>query len=144
MTIKQSDLPIRILLVEDDPGDVLLVREALSESGESKVEVASNGEQALAHLHDLHPSDHPDLILLDLNLPRLGGLDVLEKIKRDENLRSIPVVVLTTSCAETDVESSYRLHANAYVCKPAEVDRFLVAVRLISEFFVRIVRLPVR
>lgn len=140
--------PIRILLVEDDPGDVLLTREALAESAfPNCIEVVSNGEEAIEYLGRQGPfqgNERPDLVLLDLNLPRLGGLDVLKTIKRDESLRSIPVVVLTTSCTEEDVTNSYRLHANAYVCKPVEVEQFLGAVRGIDHFFVEIARLPKR
>lgn len=146
MTATEATGTIRILLIEDDPGDVLLVREALAESSVANcIEVVSNGEEAIDYLARQGPyrdTERPDLVLLDLNLPRLGGLDVLKQIKCDESLRSIPVVVLTTSCTETDVASSYDLHANAYVCKPVEVEQFLRAVRGIDHFFSRVVELP--
>lgn len=147
MTTIETTRPIRILLIEDDPGDVLLTREALKESPLANlIDVVSNGEEALDFLLECghQQNARPDLILLDLNLPRLGGLEVLRKVKAEETLCSIPVVVLTTSCTEDDVLSSYRLQASAYVCKPVEVEEFLGAVRGIDEFFVNIARLPGR
>jgi CheY-like chemotaxis protein len=138
--------PLRVLLVEDDPGDVLLVREAFADSTMVTValEVASDGVEALALLRQA--GDHagtptPDLILLDLNLPRMDGREVIAEIKDDPKLRVIPIVVLTTSEAEEDVMGSYALHANAYVTKPAEFDRFVEVVRQIERFFGSVVRL---
>ncbi|MEX2586596.1 MAG: response regulator [Actinomycetota bacterium] len=146
MTIREAAPPVRILLVEDDPGDVLLIREALAEScAPIHIEVASNGEEAIEFLAQegaFGGAERPDLVLLDLNLPRLGGLDVLKRIKHDDDLRSIPVVVLTTSRTQGDVQSSYELHANAYVSKPVEVEQFLRAVRGIDHFFVKVALLP--
>lgn len=146
MTTPQTTPPIRILLIEDDPGDVLLTREALAALAQPRsIDVAANGEEALDFLRrkgDFRNSQRPDLVLLDLNLPRLGGLEVLERIKRDSSLRSIPVVVLTTSASEDDVTNSYRLHANAYVCKPVEVDDYMKVVRAIDQFFLKIARIP--
>jgi CheY-like chemotaxis protein len=137
-----------ILLVEDDPGDVLIMREALADSKIlTDLHVVDNGEAALEFLerrgeHASAPS--PDLVLLDLNLPRLDGREVLARVKADEALRRTPVVVLTTSSAEEDILRSYDLHANAYVTKPVDLDQFLRVVRQIDEFFISIVRLPPR
>ena len=138
--------PVEILLVEDDPGDVLITREALESSKVSNhLSVVSNGEEALAFLRREPPfgdAVRPGLILLDLNLPRLDGRDVLASVKADPDLRRIPVVILTTSSADEDIVRSYDLHANAYVTKPVDFDQFMSAVRQIDEFFVTIVTLP--
>jgi CheY-like chemotaxis protein len=138
--------PIDILLVEDDPGDVLMTREALEDSKLANVlSVVGNGEDALKYLRGEAPfegAQRPDLILLDLNLPRVDGRQVLEVVKADPDLRRIPVVVLTTSQAEEDVLRSYDLHANAYVTKPVNFDQFVRCVQAIDEFFLTIVRLP--
>jgi CheY-like chemotaxis protein len=137
---------VTVLLVEDDPGDVVMTREAL---GNAKVlhdlHVAENGEVALAFLRREEPYEdapRPDLVFLDLNLPRLDGREVLARVKADPELRSIPVVVLTTSDAEDDVLRSYDLHANAYVTKPVDFETFLEAVRQIDDFFLTVARLP--
>jgi CheY-like chemotaxis protein len=139
-----SAKPVEILLVEDDPGDVLMTREALADSKLlNNLHVVDNGEDAMAHLaRTVVP--RPDLILLDLNLPRMDGREVLAAIKHDDALRRIPVVVLTTSEAEEDVLRSYDLHANAYVTKPVDFDRFVDIVRRVDEFFITVVRLPPR
>jgi CheY-like chemotaxis protein len=138
--------PVEVLLVEDDPGDVLMTREAFEEfKVRNNLNVVSDGEEALAYLRregDYADVARPDLVLLDLNLPRMDGRQVLAAIKGDEELASIPVVVLTTSEAEEDVLRSYRLHANAYVTKPVDFDRFIDIVRRIDDFFVTAVRLP--
>jgi CheY-like chemotaxis protein len=140
--------PIDVLLVEDDPGDVLMTREALEDHKvTNRLSVVSDGVSALQFLrkegeHEGAPT--PDLILLDLNLPRMDGREVLAELKADEALRKIPVVVLTTSEAEEDVVRSYSLHANAYVTKPVDFDRFIDVVRQIDDFFVSVVRLPGR
>jgi CheY-like chemotaxis protein len=137
---------VTVLLVEDDPGDVVMTREAL---GNARVlhdlHVAENGEVALAFLRREEPYEdapRPDLVFLDLNLPRLDGREVLAQVKADPDLRSIPVVVLTTSDAEEDVLRSYDLHANAYVTKPVDFETFLAAVRQIDDFFLTVARLP--
>jgi len=139
---------IDVLLVEDDPGDVLMTREAFEHNKlRNRLSVVADGVSAMEFLRKEgeHPdAPTPDLILLDLNLPRMDGREVLQALKADERLRSIPVVVLTTSEAEEDVVRSYSLHANAYVTKPVDFDRFIDVVRQIDEFFVEVVRLPGR
>lgn len=138
--------PVEILLVEDDPGDVLMTTEALEESKLlHKLDVLDNGEEAVKYLRREAPYEdapRPDLVLLDLNLPRLDGREVLSIIKADPSLRQIPCVVLTTSDAEEDVMRSYDLHANAYVTKPVDFNSFSRVVRQIDDFFFTIVRLP--
>ncbi|MFE3855904.1 response regulator [Streptomyces griseorubiginosus] len=138
--------PIDVLLVEDDPGDELMTREAFEDNKiGNTLHVVRDGEEALDFLYrrgDHTDAPQPDLILLDLNLPKYDGRQVLEKIKSDPELSHIPVVVLTTSAAEEDILRSYRLHANAYVTKPVDLDQFIAAVRQIDDFFVQVVRLP--
>jgi CheY-like chemotaxis protein len=139
---------IQVLLVEDDPGDVLITREAFAENKvRNNLSVVADGVSALEFLHrngTFAGAPRPDLILLDLNLPRMDGHEVLAKIKSDTDLQRIPVVVLTTSDAEEDVLRSYDLHANAYVTKPVDFGRFLSVIRQIDEFFVSVVKLPSR
>jgi CheY-like chemotaxis protein len=133
--------PIVVLLVEDDPGDVVLIQEAFAYNKvRNSLQVAGDGVEAMAYLRSA--DTRPDLILLDLNLPRKDGREVLAEIKSDPVLRSIPVVVLTTSKAEEDILRSYDLHANAYVTKPVDFNRFIEVVRQIDEFFVTVVKLP--
>ncbi len=138
--------PVEILLVEDDPGDVLITREAIDGSKfANNLNVVNNGEEALAYLRNEAPYEQatrPGLILLDLNLPRLDGREVLAIVKEDSDLRRIPVVILTTSSADEDIVRSYNLHANAYVTKPVDFDQFMSVVRQIDEFFISIVTLP--
>ncbi|MER5381955.1 response regulator [Streptomyces sp. NPDC002688] len=138
--------PIDVLLVEDDPGDELMTREAFEDNKiGNTLHVVRDGEEALDFLYrrGAHTgAPQPDLILLDLNLPKYDGRQVLEKIKSDPALSHIPVVVLTTSAAEEDILRSYKLHANAYVTKPVDLDQFIAAVRQIDDFFVQVVRLP--
>jgi CheY-like chemotaxis protein len=140
--------PIDVLLVEDDEGDVLMTREALDEGKIlNRLHVAGDGVEALAFLRREGPhanAARPDLVLLDLNLPRVDGRQVLQEIKADDDLRRIPVVVLTTSEAEEDVLRSYDLHANAYVSKPVDFDQFVTVIRQIDDFFISVVRLPPR
>jgi CheY-like chemotaxis protein len=137
---------IDVLLVEDDPGDVLITREVMEHNEITKnLHVASDGQEGLDFLYrrGAHAdAPQPDLILLDLNLPKYDGRQLLEQIKSDADLCHIPVVVLTTSSAEEDVLTSYKLHANAYVTKPVDVDQFMKVVRQIDEFFIQVVRLP--
>ncbi|OBI45503.1 response regulator [Mycobacterium sp. E796] len=137
---------IEILLVEDDPGDELITREAFEHNKlKNNLHVAHDGEEGLDFLYRRGPyadAPRPDLILLDLNLPKYDGRQLLEKVKSDPDLARIPVVVLTTSSAEEDILRSYQLHANAYVTKPVDLDAFINAVRQIDEFFIQVVRLP--
>jgi CheY-like chemotaxis protein len=146
--VSDPDAPIDVLLVEDDPADVVLIQEAFENNRlQNTLHVAEDGVEALAYLRgqgEHSGAARPDLILLDLNLPRKDGREVLSEIKADGALRSIPVVVLTTSEAEEDVLRSYELHANAYVAKPVDFGRFEEVVRRIDEFFVSTVRLPGR
>ncbi len=140
--------PIEILLVEDDPGDVLMTQEAFADYKiANRLTVVSNGEDAIAYLRKqgrFADVVTPDLVLLDLNLPRRDGREVLIDIKGDPDLRRIPVVILTTSEAEEDVIAAYDLHANAYVRKPVDFNQFVAAVRAIDDFFITVVRLPSR
>ncbi|PSK64773.1 Response regulator rcp1 [Micromonospora sp. MH33] len=140
--------PIEVLLVEDDPGDVLMTQEAFDEHKlRNRLTVVSDGVEALAYLRregQYADAVTPDLVLLDLNLPRRDGREVLAEIKEDEQLCRIPVVVLTTSQADEDILRSYQLHANAYVTKPVDFERFISVVRQIDEFFVSVVKLPPR
>jgi CheY-like chemotaxis protein len=138
--------PIDILLVEDDPGDVLMTREALEyHKVRNALHVVSDGVEALQFVRQEAPYEdmpRPGLILLDLNLPRKNGQEVLAELKASPQLRTIPVVVLTTSEAEEDIVRSYQLHANAYITKPVDFDRFIEVVRQIDDFFLTVVKLP--
>jgi CheY-like chemotaxis protein len=136
---------INVLLVEDDPGDVLMTREAFDEYLHNRLDVVTDGADALAFLRREEPygdAPRPDLILLDLNLPRRDGREVLQEVKADPDLQHIPVIVLTTSQAEEDVLRSYQLHANAYVTKPVDFENFIEAIKQIDHFFVSVVQLP--
>jgi CheY-like chemotaxis protein len=137
---------VDVLLVEDDDGDVLMTREAFEHHKiRNHLHVVQDGEEALQFLHREGPyadAPRPGLILLDLNLPRRDGREVLAELKADPELRVIPVVVLTTSEAEEDIVRSYSLHANAYVSKPVDFDRFIDVIRQIDDFFVTVVKLP--
>jgi CheY-like chemotaxis protein len=139
---------IHVLLVEDDPGDVLMTQEAFEHHKiRNPLHVVSDGAEALRFLRrqeEHAAAPRPGLILLDLNLPKMNGREVLAEVKADADLRSIPVVVLTTSEAEEDVLRSYDLHANAYVTKPVDFGRFMDVIRQIDDFFVTVVRLPGR
>jgi two-component system, chemotaxis family, response regulator Rcp1 len=140
--------PIEILLVEDNPGDVRLTKEALKEGKvRNNLQVAEDGEEALEFLRrqGRHAqATRPDLILLDLNLPKKSGREVLEEIKADPELKRIPVVVLTVSKAEQDVLKSYNLHANCYITKPVDLDQFIDVVQSIEDFWLTVVMLPPR
>jgi len=137
---------VDILLVEDNPGDVRLIQEAL-QSGKllNRIATVSDGQKALAYLRkqgSYAQAPRPDLILLDLNIPRKDGREVLAEIKADPLLRSIPVVIVTSSHAEEDILRSYNTHANCYVTKPVDLEKFVAVVRAIEEFWVTIVKLP--
>ena len=143
--LSEPVVPIEVLLVEDDPGDVLMTREAFADHKvRNNLHVVGDGVQALSFLRRegaYVDSPRPDLILLDLNLPLKDGHQVLAEVKSDSTLRRIPVIVLTTSEAEQDVLRSYDLHANAYITKPVDFERFVDVVRHIDEFFVSVVRI---
>jgi len=138
--------PIEVLLIEDDPGDEMMTREAFEENRiGNRLHVARDGAEALDFLYqrgEHAQAPRVDLILLDLNLPKYDGRQILEHIRSDPELTHTPVVILTTSSAEEDIMSSYKLHANAFVTKPVDVNRFIAAVRQIDDFFVTVVRLP--
>jgi CheY-like chemotaxis protein len=144
----QDGTPIEVLLVEDDPGDVLMTQEAFEmHKVRNRLTVVSDGAEALSYLRregQYADAVRPDLVLLDLNLPRRDGRQVLEEIKKDDELCRIPVVVLTTSSADEDILRSYQLHANAYVTKPVDFEQFISVIRQIDEFFVSVVKLPPR
>ena len=137
---------IEILLVEDSKGDVGLIEEVFEDAKiRNNLHVVEDGEEAILFLRgegQFSGVPRPDIILLDLNLPKKDGREVLEEIKRDEDLKNIPVVVLTTSKAEEDILKSYNLHANAYVTKPVDFDQFLKVVKSIEDFWLEVVKLP--
>src|SRR5579875_936372 len=138
--------PLNVLLVEDDPGDVLIAREAMAAGQLSTtLDVVTDGREAIAYLrreNGYADARRPDLILLDLNLPRMSGHEVLAEVKNDPELRRIPVVVLTTSQAQDDIAKSYDLHASVHVSKPVDFDEFTGVVKQIDEFFGNIAELP--
>ena len=140
--------PIEILLVEDNPGDVRLTKEALKEGRfANRINVAVDGFEAMAFLRregKYANASRPDLILLDLNLPKKNGREVLAEIKADSNLKRIPVVVLTSSQAEKDIVATYNLHANCYITKPVDFEQFICVVRSIEDFWFAVVKLPPR
>lgn len=144
--IRELGRPVEILLVEDNPGDVRLTLEALREAKVyNKVHIVDDGEKAIAFLRrqgDYVNASNPDLILLDLNLPKKDGREVLAEIKADENIKHIPVVILTTSKSERDILRSYDLQANCYVAKPVDLDQFITVIKSIGDFWLAIVRLP--
>jgi len=142
----RGQTPIDILLIEDNPGDIRLTQEALKEGKISNnLYLAKDGEEALEFIfkkgkHQNAPT--PDIILLDLNLPKINGREVLQQIKSHETARRIPVVVLTTSSSEEDILKSYDLHVNCYVCKPVDMDQFIKVIKTIDDFWFTVVRLP--
>jgi len=148
MEIFEMGTPIEILLVEDSAGDVRLVQENLKESKvRNTLNVVGDGIEAMAYLRKegkYKDTPRPDLVLLDLNLPKKDGRQVLKEMKSDEDLKCIPVVVLTISKAEEDIMKSYSLHANAYISKPVDLNQFLKVVKAIEEFWLTVVKLPVK
>lgn len=144
--IRREDAEVVILLVEDNPGDVLLTQEALQEGKVANtVQWAKDGDEAIAYLTRQPPyadALHPDVILLDLNLPRKSGHEVLAFVKSHPRLKRIPVVILTSSKAESDVLLSYEHYANCYVTKPVDLDKFMSIVHAIDHFWLKVVRLP--
>lgn len=145
---REACRPIEILMVEDNPGDVRLTVEALKEGKvRNNFHTVEDGVEALAFLRregGYAEAPRPDLILLDLNLPKMNGPEVLAEIKEDPELRRIPVVILTISQAEQDIVKSYNLHANCYITKPVDLDQFLEVVKSIENFWLTIVKLPPR
>lgn len=143
---QDSGAPIEILLVEDNPGDVRLTQEAVREAKiRNTLNVVNDGEQAIAYVRrqgEFADRPRPDLILLDLNLPRKDGREVLQDLKSDPDLHRIPVVVLTSSAAEQDILRTYDLYANAYVTKPVDLEQFMHVVSSIQDFWLNIVKLP--
>jgi CheY-like chemotaxis protein len=143
---KKAGSAVEILLVEDSPGDVRLTQEVLKEGKiHNNLSVVEDGLQALDFLYKREPytnTPHPDLILLDLNLPRKDGREILEEIKADPELRRIPIVILTTSEAEEDIIRAYDLHANCYIAKPIDLDQFIQVIKSIEQFWLTIVKLP--
>jgi CheY-like chemotaxis protein len=146
MTQPEEPRVIDVLLVEDDEGDVLMTREAFEYYKiQNRLHVVSDGEQALQFLKRTGPyagAPRPGLILLDVNLPRVSGMEVLAELKQDSDLLTIPVIMLTTSRAEEDIVRSYSLHANAFVSKPVDFEHFIDAIRQIDTFFLTLVKLP--
>ena len=135
---------IHILLVDDNEGDILLTKEALDDARIiNKISIAYDGVEALRFLRkQIGSQDTPDLILLDINLPKMDGTELLGIIKTDPNLKRIPVIMLTTSSAEKDILASYNNYANCYITKPVDLDRFMDVVRTIEDFWISIVKLP--
>jgi len=148
MTSERIGRPIQILMVEDNRDDIELTMEALKDAKVGNIlKVVKDGEEALAYLRgegQYKGSLRPDLILLDLNMPRKDGREVLKEIKNDPSLRRIPVVILTTSQAEEDIINTYDLHANCYITKPVDFTQFLKVVRSIEDFWLTVVKLPPR
>lgn len=142
----EDNMPVQVLLVEDSPGDVRLTREALRETGtDVNLHVASDGVEAMAFLRNegkYAKAPRPDFILLDLNIPKLDGRQVLAQIKNDPNLKMIPTIILTTSDAEVDIVKSYQLQANCYISKPVQFEEFENVVRSINDFWMTRVKLP--
>jgi CheY-like chemotaxis protein len=146
MTVSRLGEPVEILLIEDNPGDVRLTREAFKEGKVSNnLNVVKDGVEAMTFLRQekkYADAPRPDVILLDLNLPRKDGREVLAEIKQDPNLKRIPVVILTTSQAEQDILKTYNLYANCYITKPVDLEQFITVVRSIETFWLSIVKLP--
>lgn len=146
MLKESSEGAVDVLLVEDNPGDVRLTREALNETGrELRLNVVSNGIDALRYLRRESPyetASRPNLILLDLNLPKKDGRELLAEIKNDDDLKLIPVVVMTTSDAQADIRRAYSLHANCYVTKPADFDAFVGLVKSLRQFWLSVAEIP--
>lgn len=146
MNNKENTSPVNILLVEDNPGDIRLTKEVLKEGKIRNVlSVATDGEEALLYLRKIGKYKDaviPDIILLDLNLPKKDGREVLAEIKADPELMCIPVIVLTTSAAEQDILNMYSQHANCYITKPVDFNQFISVIRLIENFWLTIVKLP--
>lgn len=134
---------VHILLIDDNDGDIVLTKEALKEARiRNRISVAMDGQEALEFLNTCAPADLPDMILLDINLPKVDGLEVLSSIKQDDRLKMIPVIMLTTSSAQKDILTSYTNYANCFITKPVDLNRFMEVVRTIEDFWISIVKLP--
>lgn len=137
---------IHILLVEDNEGDIVLITEAFEDIKlKNEISIVRNGEEAISFLEKKNGFENvkiPDLIILDINLPKINGHEVLQFIKTNDNYKTIPVIMLTTSSSESDISASYKNHANCYITKPVNVDEFLTAVTSIEEFWISLVTLP--
>jgi two-component system, chemotaxis family, response regulator Rcp1 len=134
---------VHILLVEDNEGDIILTKEALKEAKiKNEVSVAMDGQEALQMLYNA--SSLPDIILLDINLPKIDGLEVLSTIKKDERLKKIPIIMLSTSSSERDISASYNNYANCFITKPVDLSKFLDVIKTIEDFWISIVKLPKR
>lgn len=146
MSYSYTNKKIEVLVVEDNEGDVRLIKEAFSGSNVvNKFSVVSDGEQALDYLNkrgEYEASTRPDLILLDLNLPKVNGFDVLSEVKSNINFQKIPVIIFSSSTSDSDIIRSYELKANSYISKPSDFDEFLTVVRTIEEFWFHTVKLP--
>jgi chemotaxis family two-component system response regulator Rcp1 len=144
--MKDTEIPVGIMLVEDNPGDIRLIKELFKDANvTNQVNVAIDGEEALQMLHQegkFTTMSLPDLILLDLNLPKIDGKEVLREIKNDTRLMYIPVIVLTTSQEEKDVIDTYRYSANSFITKPVDLDSYIMVIEAIQEFWLTIVKLP--
>ncbi len=145
MTKEKID-PINILLIEDNPGDIRLIRESLRENKFlAELKAITDGEEAIKYLTEIKNStteDLPDIILLDLNLPKKDGREVLKEIKEDNKLKNIPVIILTSSKAEEDISKSYQNHANCYISKPVDLDNFIKVMKSLENFWLTVVKLP--
>jgi CheY-like chemotaxis protein len=141
-----DDMPLEVLLVEDSPGDVRLTQEAFRAANSTvRLHVANDGVEAMAFLRRegvYKDAPRPDITLLDLNMPRMDGREVLAQIKKDEKLKTIPIAILTTSESESDIAKSYQLHANCYLCKPVQLSAFESLVKSINDFWLTKARLP--
>ena len=141
-----TNKPVEVLLVEDNEGDIRLIKEAFKDSKiVNKFSVVGDGQQALDYLNkrgEFESADRPDLILLDLNLPKINGFDVLNEVKSNPEFQKIPVIIFSSSTSDSDVMRSYDLKANSYVSKPADLEEFLNVVRTIDEFWFQTVKLP--
>jgi len=148
MDIFETTSPIEILLVEDNPGDIRLTKEALKDGKiKNKLNVVMDGEEAILYLRKegkYKDAETPDIILLDLNLPKKDGREVLAEIKSSNDLKCIPVIILTTSSAEQDILNTYSHHANCYITKPVDFNQFMNVIRTIEDFWLSIVKLPVK
>jgi two-component system, chemotaxis family, response regulator Rcp1 len=146
--MERPNIPMQVLLVEDSPGDVRLTQEAFRDANQSvHLHVATDGAEAMAFLRHQPPygdAPRPDLVLLDLNLPKMDGRQVLAHIKEDDGLKTMPTVILTTSEAESDIAKSYQLQANCYLCKPVQLDEFETLVKSINDFWLTRAKLPPR